>query len=220
MARTVHHRITPKTMTSSLASLSPAIGVSHRRLLRGLSLITLFGSLVGVTLAQTDPNATDNANRRSRRAAQADASGDTSGNNRRGNFDPQQMQQQMLDRLRETLGVTDDAEWKIITDRLTVVMELRRNSAGGMRGGFRGGNPADANGGGGRRGSTGASPETDALRQAVMDKLPDAEIKSRMERLREVRKANEEKLTKAQEELRAVLSVRQEAVAVMYGLLP
>jgi hypothetical protein len=210
-------------MTSFLASLSPAIGVSHRRLLRGLSLITLFGSLVGVTLAQTDPNATDNANRRSRRAAQADASGgDTSGNRGRGNFDPQQMQQQMLDRLRETLGVTDDSEWKIITDRLTVVMELRRNGAGGgfgaMRGG-RGGNPADANGGG-RRGGSGGSPETDALRQAVADKLPDAEIKSRMERLREVRKANEEKLTKAQEELRAVLSVRQEAVAVMYGLLP
>jgi len=58
------------------------------------------------------------------------------------------------------------------------------------------------------------------LRQAIADKLPDAEIKSRLDHFREVRKANEEKLTKAQDELRAVLSVRQEAVAVMVGLLP
>jgi hypothetical protein len=35
-----------------------------------------------------------------------------------------------------------------------------------------------------------------------------------------VRKENEEKLTKAQEDLRALLDVRQEAVAVMAGLLP
>ena len=58
------------------------------------------------------------------------------------------------------------------------------------------------------------------MRQAITDNLPDAEIKSRLARLREVRKDNEEKLTKAQEDLRAVLSVRQEAVAVMFGLLP
>ena len=45
-------------------------------------------------------------------------------------------------------------------------------------------------------------------------------MKSRLERLREVRKQNEAKVAKAQEELRAVLSVRQEAVAVMFGLLP
>ena len=58
------------------------------------------------------------------------------------------------------------------------------------------------------------------LSSAVRDKLPDAEIKTRLERLREVRKDNEAKLAKAQEELRAVLSVRQEAVAVLFGLLP
>jgi len=92
-------------------------------------------------------------------------------------------------------------------------------------GGGRGGQAGQAGGGGGQggnragRGAT-ASPEQDALRQAVTDKLPDAEVKSRLARLREVRKANEEKLTKAQENLRAVLDVRQEAVAVMAGLLP
>jgi hypothetical protein len=50
--------------------------------------------------------------------------------------------------------------------------------------------------------------------------MPDAEIKLRLDRVRETRKANEAKLSKAQEDLRAVLSVRQEAVAVVFGLLP
>jgi hypothetical protein len=59
-----------------------------------------------------------------------------------------------------------------------------------------------------------------ALQSAIRDKLPDAEIKSRLDRVRETRKDNEAKLTKAQEELRALLTVRQEAVAVMYGMLP
>jgi hypothetical protein len=59
-----------------------------------------------------------------------------------------------------------------------------------------------------------------ALGFAIRDKLPDAEVKTRLERLRESRKESEAKLTKAQEDLRAVLSVRQEAIAVMFGLLP
>lgn len=59
-----------------------------------------------------------------------------------------------------------------------------------------------------------------ALQFAIRDKLPEAEIKSRLERVRESRRDNEAKLAKAQDELRAVLSVRQEAIAVMFGLLP
>ena len=133
-----------------------------------------------------------------------------------------------MTRLREQFAVTDDAEWKLITDRITAVTELRRAAGGGFAGlagafgGGRGGQAGQGGGQGGGRAGRGAvaNPEQDALRQAVTDKLPDAEIKSRLARLREVRKANEEKLTKAQEDLRAVLDVRQEAVAVMAGLLP
>ena len=61
--------------------------------------------------------------------------------------------------------------------------------------------------------------ETDALRDAITNKLPDAEVKARLERFREVRKENDAKLDKAREDLRAVLSVRQEAMLVMMGLL-
>jgi len=93
----------------------------------------------------------------------------------------------------------------------------------GMAGGQGGNNNQNGQGGrGNRQGRMGGAnnPELDALQAAITDKAPDAEVKARLERLREVRKDNEAKLTKAQEDLRAVLSVRQEAVAVVYGLLP
>ena len=204
------------------------------RRFRGLALFAVICALASASFAQTNPTPpadttpaagdTTNANGRQRRGQNGGQNGGA-----RGNFDPAQMQEQMMTRLREQFVVTDDAEWKLISDRITAVTELRRATGGGfagLAGGFgggRGGQGGAAGGqGGGRAGRAGAtaSPEQDALRQAVTDKLPDAEIKSRLARLREVRKANEEKLTKAQEDLRAVLDVRQEAVAVMSGLLP
>jgi hypothetical protein len=111
-------------------------------------------------------------------------------------------------------------------------MELRQAAGGGrggmmnlrgMAGGQGGNNNQNGQGGrGNRQGRMGGAnnPEMDALQAAINDKAPDAEVKARLERLREVRKDNEAKLTKAQEDLRAVLSVRQEAAAVLAGLLP
>lgn len=167
--------------------------------------------------AQTPPGSTDpaNANNRRRGGNGTDNAGD------RRNFSPQDAQARMLAAMRERLEVPDDEEWKVISDRITKVMELRRSSAAG---GFMGfgragqGNAPDTTGGRGGRG--GGSPEMSALQMAVRDKLPDAEIKSRLDRVRETRKDNESKLAKAQDELRAVLSIRQEAMAVVAGLLP
>jgi hypothetical protein len=178
---------------------------------------------VGVFAQNAAPN-DQNGSRRQRGGDNA-SGGDNGGKGGRGNFDPAQMQE----RLREQFGVTDDAEWTLISERLTKLSEIRRSAGGGMgRGGpgGPGGGPGGPGGGPGGpssrggRGSPSGNPEQDSLRAAIMDKLPDAEVKSRLERLREVRKQNEAKVSKAQEELRAVLSVRQEAVAVMFGLLP
>lgn len=122
----------------------------------------------------------------------------------------------MMDRLRERFEVTDDAEWQLIADRITKVTELRRSSlGGGMR--FRGG---AGNFGGNGTNASQANPEQDALTAAVTDKLPDAEIKARLERLRAARKQSEAKLDQARDDLRAVLTVRQEAIAVLAGILP
>lgn len=136
----------------------------------------------------------------------------------RGNFDPEQMRQRMMDRMKEQMEVTDDAEWKIISERITKVSELRMSGGGfgGMFGGPRGGGRGGDNGG---RQRPGGSAESDALRQAIENKASAGEIKTLLAKLRESRKANEAKLEKAQDELKAVLNARQEAVAVMMGLI-
>src|SRR2546423_15409259 len=62
----------------------------------------------------------------------------------RGNFDPAQMRQRMMDNYKERLEVTSDAEWKIISERIEKVMDAQRETrVGGGFGRF---------GGGGRRG--------------------------------------------------------------------
>src|SRR5205085_10144167 len=61
------------------------------------------------------------------------------------NFDPQQMRQRMLERMRDQFDVKDDAEWKLISERITKVMEARR-AMGGL-GGFRGFGPPGGPGG-------------------------------------------------------------------------
>jgi hypothetical protein len=151
----------------------------------------------------------------------------------RGPRDPEEFRQRMAERLREQFGVTDDAEWKIIEGKIQNVTEARRMAGGGMgfggMGGFAGrrggGEPADRGGQGARRGPGGPgfggppSAEVEELRKAIEAKAPADEIKAKLAKVREARKANEAKLEAAQEELRKVLSVRQEAVAVMSGLL-
>ncbi|MFZ9747036.1 MAG: hypothetical protein ACO3G4_10435 [Opitutaceae bacterium] len=143
----------------------------------------------------------------------------------RGGFNPQEMQARMLAGLRDRMEVKDDEEWKLISERIAKVSELRRSAPGGpgmMMMGRGPGGPGREEGGSGRGGFRpgGGSAELTALASALRDKLPDAEIKSRLDRLRDQRKDGEAKLARAQEELRAVLTMRQEAMAVMAGLLP
>lgn len=157
----------------------------------------------------------------------------------RGNFNPEEFRQRMSERMKEQFGVTNDDEWKIISERIEKVSEARRAMGGGFGGfgggpggpgGFRGPGggggdrpPGDGNTGGDRGGFRGrgeANPEVEALRAAIEAKAPNDELKAKMAKVRESRKANEGKLAKAQEELRAVLNTRQEATAMLMGLLP
>jgi hypothetical protein len=185
--------------------------------LHSVGLAALIFATSSAGLAQED---TSNRDERRRRADNG---------NDRGNFNPQDMQARMLSSLRERLGVTNDDEWAVISDRVMKVVEARRNSGGGfggfMFGGRGGAGGSDTSRGGDNtrgnfRGRGSSNPDVAALQSAVTDNMPDAEIKARLDRVREVRKENEAKLTKAQEELRAVLSVRQEAMLVLAGLLP
>jgi hypothetical protein len=144
-----------------------------------------------------------------------------------------EMRERMSAALREQFQVEDDEEWRLIYERIERVWVLGGAAgAGGPMGAamaFRaaraaggGGEAADqARPGGGRGGLAGpASPETESLVTALYANAPEAELRSRLERLRAARKANEVKLVAAQDELRSVLNLRQEAIAVVAGLLP
>jgi hypothetical protein len=144
----------------------------------------------------------------------------------RGNFDPAQFQQRMMERYKEVLEVKDDAEWSALQPLVQKVMDARREGFAGMgRGMFgrsRGGDnnqPADQ--GGQRRGGMfGApSPEAEALQKAIDAKAPKAEIKAALEKYSAARKVKQAELEKVQADLRKVLTTRQEALATLNGLL-
>jgi len=152
----------------------------------------------------------------------------------RGNFDPEQMRARMAERYREQLEITSDDEWKVIESRINKVVEARRNAGsgrggpmafGGQRPG-RGGDDAQSRGDGqnanpqrGNRGFGPSSPEAEELQKALEAKASPDEIKAKLAKYREARKARQAALAKAQDELRQVLSVRQEASAVLMGIL-
>jgi len=146
----------------------------------------------------------------------------------RRNFDPAQFRERMMERVKERMEVTDDAEWKVIEPLVQKVMDARMSSMSGMgRGMFGGprrnggGDNAPGDQGGQRRGMFGQppSPEAETLQKAIDAKAPKAEIKAAMAKYLESRKAKQAELEKAQEDLRKVLTTRQEAIATLDGLL-
>lgn len=142
----------------------------------------------------------------------------------RGNFDPAQMQQRMMERYREQLEVKSDDEWKAIEPLIAKITEARREVGfGGMGRGMMGrppGGPGGDNQGQGRRGFGGEpAAEVEALQKAVDSNASAADIKAALAKYREARKAKEANLAAAQENLKKVLTAKQEAQAVLMGLL-
>lgn len=143
-------------------------------------------------------------------------------------FDPAQMQQRMMDNIRDQLGFTNDTDWSAVQPMVQKVLDTRRDVGfGDMRrlmgfgggGRNRGGN--DQNGrtrGGGMFGNT-PSPEAQALQTAIDNNAPAGQIKGLLDKYQASQKAKQDKLKQAQDNLRAVLSVKQEAQATLLGLL-
>ena len=149
-----------------------------------------------------------------------------------GNFDRAQFRQDQLDRYRDRLEVKSDDDWKKIEPLIGKVMDAQREARMGM-GGFGFGFGGRGGRGGGDAGGTGdqantntnrnrgrqSNSESEELQKAIDDKAPADEIKAKVAKLREARKAKEAALAKTQEELRQALSPRQEAGAIIAGLL-
>ena len=153
-----------------------------------------------------------------------------------GNFDPaqmqQQMQQMMMQNYQEQLGITNDSDWNAIRPLIQKVMDAQQAAGGGMGGmggmarmfGGRGGRGGGMGGPGGGMGGPGgigqqADPTADALQQAIDNDAPKDQIKALLTKYQAAQKAKQDKLTQAQTDLRAVLSVKQEAAATLIGLL-
>ncbi len=149
----------------------------------------------------------------------------------RGNFDPEQMRQRMMERYREVLEVKEDEAWKAIESRITKVNEARREvGIGGMRGMF-GGGRRPGGGGGAEASSTDSerrprggfggqqSAAAQDLQKAIDSKASAETIKAKLAAYREDKQQKQANLEKAQEDLKKVLTLRQEAAAVLAGLL-
>ena len=159
------------------------------------------------------------------------------------NRDPEQMRarmQEMMDqRMKEQLGITGDDEWKVIQPRLQKVQDLSRQvNAGGMmgmfgrRGGFGGpGGQGPGQGPGQNRGpnARGTAPDRELsaveksaqeLQDLLATESPKAEdIKAKLTAYRTVREKAKSDLAKAQDELKKIVTVKQEAALVLMGML-
>jgi hypothetical protein len=127
--------------------------------------------------------------------------------------------------------VTDDGEWAVLEAAIGKVLDARTaaqsytmNRGGGRRGAAGGpggaGNAAGAPPAGGRGGfGTPPADEATALQTAIDNKAPADEIKAKLAALRTAYTAAEAKLASAQEDLKKLLTSRQEAIGVLDGLL-
>jgi len=144
----------------------------------------------------------------------------------RGNFDPAQFQQRMMERIRDNLDFTNDTDWNAVQPLVQKVMDARRDLGGGGMGGmFRRNrnnqNGGDQNGGGRPRGGFFGqpSPEEQALQDALDNNAPDAQVKDLLARYVASQQKKQAALKTAQENLKAVLTPRQEAEAALMGLV-
>jgi len=140
----------------------------------------------------------------------------------RGNFDPAQFQQRMMDTNRVLLGFTNDTDWNAVQPLIQKVMDARRDAGfGGGMGRMFGRNRGGQGGGGGGRNGFGPqpSPEAEALQKSIDDNAPKAQIKAALAKYQASQKAKQAKLVTAQENLRKVLNTKQEAQATLLGLL-
>ena len=142
----------------------------------------------------------------------------------RGNFDPAQMEQRIMDNVQDQLGFTNDTDWEAVKPLVQKVLDARRDVGfgGGMRALF--GRPRGGNGGvqGGARGGmfgTPPGPEQEALQSALDANAPSGQIKDLLAKYKKVQKAKQAKLAAAQADLKSVLTPRQEAQAYLLDLV-
>lgn len=132
----------------------------------------------------------------------------------RRNFDPAQMQQRMMDNIKEQLKPSEE-DWQVLQPKVEALMTAQRNArAGGM--GMRGGRGGDRGG----QNETAVAAASRELRSALEDEnTSEAAINERLKAYRAAREKADADLKAARDDLRDLVTPRQEAVLVMYGML-
>ncbi len=147
-----------------------------------------------------------------------------------GGFDPSQFMDRMMDRMQEQLEFSD-AEWKVVRPMVEDVMEKQRATRGpgmggmmfgrGGRGGRGGDNATGGRGGRGGRNPFGGPdfPEQTALQDAIENDASADDLKAKLAAYKKAVASKEADLKKAQDKLRSVLSVKQEAQLTLFGMI-
>jgi len=185
----------------------------RRRMLLALTAAVVAGTCwLGQALSQQDPPAPGNGARPGRGGAR---------------MTPEEMRKRMQDRMRERLGATEE-EMKVLGPKIEKVSTLQRAGRGGFGGGMA------ARGGGRRGGTPGATPapgapareqsdvqkKTEALQSLLDDQASSSSaIKAALDALRAAREKAAQELEAARKDLRAVVTVRQEAALVLMSVL-
>ena len=170
-------------------------------LIKSLSLLVVTAVFAGVTVDISAQERDRNRDRGNRDRGE------------RGQWDRSQIMERIMDRYRENLGFSV-AEWKVVQPKVQAVMDNRISGASGMMSMF----------GGSRRGrggdsSTEKTPTSELRDLLEKDDASKGDIKAKLAAYRADRKAREAKLKKAQEDLRQLLTIKQEAQAGLAGLL-
>jgi len=160
----------------------------------------------------------------------APAPGATGGGNR-GNFNVEDFRKRMEERIKTSLKMTDE-EWAVIQPLIEKVTDKQRDAStgrgfGGPGGPTRGGTTGGGTTGGGTAAATtstrperAGTQEREALRLALdSDGSSLEDIKAKLGAVRAVHQKATAELAAAREELKKVVTVRQEAVLVSMGIL-
>ncbi len=141
--------------------------------------------------------------------------------------DPAQMQQRMMDNIKDQLGFTNDTDWDAVQPLVQKVLEAKRDAGGGNlmrlmrpnRGGGQGGPGGNNRQRGGGMFGGAPNPDAEALQKALDDNAPSGQVKELLTKYQAAQKTKQAKVKDAVEALRQVLTPKQEAQATLDGLL-
>jgi hypothetical protein len=200
-----------KKLVPFLERRSPAV---KKHLMNLVLAVGLMGAMAIPTLAQAPGGA----------AGGNGAAGNNGGGRNR--WDPQARMKQMMDQMKTDMGATDD-EWKVLQPKIEAVQNLQREAMAARYAGMNRRRGNNNNNNNGDQAAPAVSDTAAALTKAAADlrtvlankdSTPD-QIKTALQALRDARAKSQAELKKAQDDLKSVASVRQEAVLVDHGIL-